>query len=110
MTWLAVLAVIMSAVSAYYYLRVVWYMYFREAPGVAPAEAGALETGAGAGSLETGAGAAAADATLVADDAGPAVGSAVAVLIASLGVLVLGLYPSPLISAAQGALRVLLGG
>ena len=22
----------MSAVSAYYYLRVVWYMYFREAP------------------------------------------------------------------------------
>jgi len=110
MTWLAVLAVIMSAVSAYYYLRVVWYMYFREAPGVAPAEAGALETGAGTGSLETGAGAAAADATLVADDAGPAVGSAVAVLIASLGVLVLGLYPSPLISAAQGALRVLLGG
>ena len=31
MTWLAVVAVIMSAVSAFYYLRVVWYMYFREA-------------------------------------------------------------------------------
>ena len=29
--WLAVIAVVMSAVSAYYYLRVVWYMYFREA-------------------------------------------------------------------------------
>ncbi|HQG04368.1 MAG TPA: NADH-quinone oxidoreductase subunit N [Thermoleophilia bacterium] len=130
MTWLAVLAVIMSAVSAYYYLRVVWYMYFREAPGVAPAGAGAAEAGAvqagaveagatvagapvtvgAAGALETGAGAAAAEATLVADDAGPAVGSAAAVVIASLGVLVLGLYPSPLISAAQGALRVLLGG
>ncbi len=125
MTWLAVLAVIMSAVSAYYYLRVVWYMYFREAPGAAPAGAGAAEAGAvqagatvagvpatvgAAGALETVAGAAAAEATLVADDAGPAVGSAVAVLIASLGVLVLGLYPSPLISAAQGTLRVLLGG
>jgi NADH-quinone oxidoreductase subunit N len=30
-TWLAIVAVLMSTVSAYYYLRVVWYMYFREA-------------------------------------------------------------------------------
>ena len=29
----------MSAVSAYYYLRVVWYMYFREAPEGAEVEA-----------------------------------------------------------------------
>ena len=35
LTWLAVVAVIMSAVSAFYYLRVVWYMYFREAPETA---------------------------------------------------------------------------
>ncbi len=92
MTWLAIVAVIMSAVSAYYYLRVVWYMYFREAPeGVA--EAGVAE-----------------GAALVADDAGPALGSAAAVLFAALGVVALGLYPSPLISAAQGALRVLIGG
>ena len=33
LTWLAIIAVVMSAVSAYYYLRVVWYMYFREAAG-----------------------------------------------------------------------------
>ena len=33
LTWLAVVAVLMSAVSAYYYLRVVWYLYFREARG-----------------------------------------------------------------------------
>ena len=31
LTWLAIVAVVMSSVSAYYYLRVVWYMYFREA-------------------------------------------------------------------------------
>ncbi len=83
MTWLAIVAVVMSAVSAYYYLRVVWYLYFREAPE---------------------------GAEVVADDAGPALGSAVAVTLAALGVLALGLYPSPLISAAQGALRVLIGG
>ena len=83
LTWLAIVAVIMSAVSAYYYLRVVWYMYFREAPEGAVVEA---------------------------DDAGPALGAAAAVTFAALGVLALGLYPSPLISAAQGALRVLVGG
>ena len=31
LTWLAIIAVVMSAVSAFYYLRVVWYLYFREA-------------------------------------------------------------------------------
>ena len=39
LTWLAIIAVVMSAVSAYYYLRVVWYMYFREAPEGAEVEA-----------------------------------------------------------------------
>jgi NADH-quinone oxidoreductase subunit N len=83
LTWLAIVAVIMSSVSAYYYLRVVWYMYFREAPE---------------------------GATVEADEAGPALGAGAAVALAALGVLALGLYPSPLISAAQGALRLLLGG
>ena len=83
LTWLAIVAVIMSSVSAYYYLRVVWYMYFREAPEGAAVEA---------------------------DEAGPALGVSAAVTLATLGVLALGLYPSPLISAAQGALRVVLGG
>ncbi len=36
LTWLAVVAVLMSAVSAFYYLRVVWYLFFREAEGEAP--------------------------------------------------------------------------
>jgi NADH-quinone oxidoreductase subunit N len=83
LTWLAIVAVIMSAVSAFYYLRVVWYLYFREAPEGAVVEA---------------------------DEAGPALGASAAVTFAALGVLLFGLYPSPLISAAQGALRVLIGG
>jgi len=36
MTWLAILGVITSLMSAYYYLRIVVYMYFRDAKG--PAE------------------------------------------------------------------------
>ena len=56
----------MSAVSAYYYLRVVWYMYFREAPEGAVVEA---------------------------DDAGPALGAAAAVTFAALGVLAAGPVP-----------------
>ncbi|MDA8325567.1 MAG: proton-conducting transporter membrane subunit, partial [Nitrospiraceae bacterium] len=32
-TWLAVVAVVMSAISAYFYLRVVMYMYMREPEG-----------------------------------------------------------------------------
>lgn len=83
LTWLAVVAVVMSSVSAYYYLRVVWYMYFREASEEAVVEP---------------------------DEAGPAFGAGAAVTLAALGVLVLGLFPSPLIRAAQGALRVLIGG
>ena len=39
LTWLAIVAVIMSSVSAFYYLRVVWYMYFREAPEGSEVEA-----------------------------------------------------------------------
>jgi len=79
LTWLAVVAVVMSAVSAFYYLRVVWYLYFREAE---PA----------AGEHE-----------LLATDGGISSATAVAVL----GVLAVGLYPSPIIAAAQGAARVI---
>ena len=35
--WPAVAAVLLTVVGAYYYLRVVWYMYFEEAPEPAPA-------------------------------------------------------------------------
>jgi NADH-quinone oxidoreductase subunit N len=83
LTWLAVIAVIMSAVSAFYYLRVVWYMYFREAPEGAVVEP---------------------------HRAGASLGVSSAMVIVSLGVLVVGLYPTPLIHAAQGAMRLVLGG
>jgi len=83
LTWLAIVAVIMSSVSAFYYLRVVWYLYFREAPEGAEPEA---------------------------DPEGASLGAAAAVALSALGVLLLGLYPSPLIHAAQGALRLVIGG
>jgi NADH-quinone oxidoreductase subunit N len=35
MTWLAILGVVTSLISAYYYLRVVVYMYFRDAKDTA---------------------------------------------------------------------------
>ena len=80
LTWLAVIAVIMSAVSAFYYLRVVWYMYFREAPETATAQPELLRAGSGISAT-----------------------TAVAVL----GVLAVGVYPAPVIAAAQGAVRAL---
>jgi NADH-quinone oxidoreductase subunit N len=73
----------MSAVSAYYYLRVVWYMYFREATEGVEVEAEPAASNAGV---------------------------ATAVTVAALGVVVLGLFPGPLLDAAQGALRLLVGG
>ena len=84
MTWLAVVAVIMSAVSAFYYLRVVWYLYFREAeePAAAAPELPEL-LGVRAGITAT---------------------TAVAVV----GVLAVGIYPAPVIAAAQGAVRLFL--
>jgi NADH-quinone oxidoreductase subunit N len=83
LTWLAIIAVIMSAVSAYYYLRVVWYLYFREAPEGVEVEAEPKSSQAG---VITG------------------------VTVAALGVVVVGLFPGPLLDAAQGALKFLIGG
>jgi len=78
-TWLAIVAVVMSAVSAFYYLRVVWYMYFREAEGSQP-------------------------------DLEPAsAGAGWAVALSVLGVLLVGLYPQPVIAMAQQAVRAILG-
>lgn len=83
LTWLAIIAVVMSAVSAYYYLRVVWYMYFREAPE------GARD---------------------VAEPETSQAGVITGVGLAALGVVLVGLFPGPLLNAAQGALRLLVGG
>jgi NADH-quinone oxidoreductase subunit N len=81
-TWLAIIAVVMSAVSAYYYLRVVWYMYFREPVGEPQA---ALE------------------------QAGPSLGVSATLVVSAVAVMAIGLYPSPLITFAQNALRHVLG-
>ena len=82
LTWLAIVAVIMSAVSAYYYLRIVWYMYFREAPEEQVVEA---------------------------EPESSQLGVQAAVVVLGLGVLVVGLFPDLLLRAAEGAVR-LLGG
>ncbi len=79
MTWLAVLAVVFAAVSAYFYLRVVMVMYMRE-PGKTTGMPGY-------------------DVRVVASPATIAV-----LLVAALGVIVLGLFPDPLIQAAQSAI------
>ena len=91
LTWLAIVAVVMSAVSAYYYLRVVWYMYFREAEA---GEAATTDAAAPAG----------------VEPRTPQAGVAAAVVICAIGVIAVGLFPGPLLHAAQGALRAILGG
>ncbi len=78
--WLALIAVIMSAISAFYYLRVVWYMFFREAEQELPAAA---------------------------LDAGPSVGISTALAIAAAAIVAIGLYPTPLIRFASTAIRSL---
>jgi NADH-quinone oxidoreductase subunit N len=79
MTGLAVIAVVFAAISAYFYLRVVMVMYMRE-PG---------ETAGTPGY----------DVRVVASPATIAV-----LLIAALGVIILGVFPDPLIQAAQNAI------
>jgi NADH-quinone oxidoreductase subunit N len=81
--WLAVVAVVMSAISAFYYLRVVWRMFFDEAPeGV----------------------------EIVPDGAGSSLGVRVALIAATLGVLAVAVYTEPALHAAEGAVRVVIGG
>jgi NADH-quinone oxidoreductase subunit N len=80
LTWLAILGVINSVISAYYYLRVVVYMYMREG---APAEATAAPL---CPALQVG------------------------VVVASLAVVALGLWPAPIVELARVAVVALLGG
>jgi NADH-quinone oxidoreductase subunit N len=78
--WLAVVALLFAAVSAYYYLRVVMVMYMRDT-SVLPTEAAPLV----------------------------ATSPALAFVLASalLGVLVFGLYPDPLVSFSASAVLAL---
>ncbi len=77
LTWLAIIGVLNSVVSVFFYLRVIVVMYMREAEEPKPL------------SLSWPLG--------------------VAVALAALGTLVLGLWPSPLLDMAQRAIGALLG-
>lgn len=79
LTWLAVIAVIFSAVSAFYYLRVIMYMFFRE-PEVEFSKPGPIN-----GSM------------------------AASLALSAIGVLAIGLLPAAFWSAAQGAWGNLFG-
>jgi NADH:ubiquinone oxidoreductase subunit 2 (subunit N) len=85
----------MSVVSAYYYLRVVWYMYFREAPEGVAAGPAAEPQGelAPAGEPEP-----------------SQLGVIAAVSLSALGVLLVGIFPGFLLSSAEEAVRFILGG
>jgi proton-translocating NADH-quinone oxidoreductase chain N len=137
-TWLAIVAVVMSAVSAFYYLRVVWYLYFEQAPQPAALVAdvaGAVSVSgpvSGTVAADQADSAPAAGATVLAvsaaaeGPAGPAAsssavpvvpalaepdaGSGAAMLIAALGTLFIGIWPQPLLWAAEGAVRLISGG
>jgi NADH-quinone oxidoreductase subunit N len=74
----ALVGIIASIISVYYYLRVVYYLYMRE-----PAEGYAVTSVGGA--FATG-----------------------ALTISIVGILAIGIYPSPLFAAAANAARVLL--
>ena len=75
-SWLAVLAVLNAAAAAFYYLRVVVYMYMREAPESPPPVARGPELRAG-------------------------------LTIAAFATIVIGLFPSQLITVAEAAAKAL---
>jgi NADH-quinone oxidoreductase subunit N len=75
--WLAVIAVLNSALAAYYYLRVIVYMYMEE-----PVEASASWTPSFAGGL--------------------------ALAVALIGIVLLGVMPAPFVDLAQAAVAPLL--
>lgn len=82
--WLAVIGVLMSAVSAYFYLRVLVVLYMREAAGGEPPE------------------------PRFADLPGAAFGLSISLLVCTAAVLALGVWPGPLAQIAQKAVNGLL--
>jgi len=80
LTWLAIFGVINSVISAYYYLRVVVFMYMREAQETEEMPAPVC----------------------------PALG--VGVALAGVAVVLLGLWPAAILNLAQAAATALLGG
>ena len=77
LTWLAIIGVLNSVLSAFFYLRVIVVMYMKEAEEPKPLSLSRPLN--------------------------------VAVALAALGTLALGLWPSPLLDVAQQAIGALLG-
>ena len=77
-TTVAIIGIIASIISVYYYLRVVYFLYMKE-----PAEGYAVNTGGGVFALG-------------------------ALTVAIVGILAIGIYPSPLFQAAGNAAKMLL--
>lgn len=77
-TTVALIGILASIISVYYYLRVVYYLYMKE-----PAEGYAIGTGGGVFALG-------------------------ALIIAVVGILAIGIYPTPLFQAAGNAAKILL--
>jgi NADH-quinone oxidoreductase subunit N len=77
-TTVALIGILASIISVYYYLRVVYYLYMKE-----PAEGHVVATGGSVFTLG-------------------------ALTIAIVGILIIGIYPTPLFQAAGNAARVLL--
>ena len=75
--WLAVIAVLNSAAAAYYYLRIIVYMYMREPEGAATTYASSFAGG-------------------------------LALAIALVGIVLLGVMPAPFVDLAQAAVAPLL--
>jgi NADH-quinone oxidoreductase subunit N len=75
--WLAVIGVLNSAVAAYYYLRVIVYMYMREPDGSTAAWI-------------------------------PSFAGGVALAVAAVGIVLLGVMPAPFAELAQAAVAPLL--
>jgi NADH-quinone oxidoreductase subunit N len=88
--WLAVVAVILSLIGAFYYLRVVKLMYFDEPPLAAVGDSPAAQGGGAA--------------ALVADSPAP---GRMLLTVNSLAVLLLGILPQPLMAVCYFAIRSL---
>ena len=78
---LAVILVLSSLASYWYYLRVVWYMWFHEAPAEAEAQARVIVPG----------------------------GMRAALLAAAIGVMLLGIFPGPVLERAERSAETLVG-
>lgn len=97
----ALIGILMSIVSVYYYLRVVYFLYMKE--GMSGAGSEELDTAAHANAT-SGVGAPISHSPLLDTD----IFGTSALLISIVGILAIGLFPTPLFNAAGAAARALL--